>query len=68
MGRRFISPWPYTLNSLEVAFVGMLSKLNIGKAFKIQDILTSKASRKYHGNLSSIFHNIAVGQVWQTTF
>ena len=31
----FILLWPYTLNSLEVVFVGMLSKLNIEKASKI---------------------------------
>ena len=35
LGRTFILLWPCTLNSLEVVFVGMLSKLNIEKAYKI---------------------------------
>ena len=47
--RTFISLWSYTLNSLEVVFVRILSKLNIEKHLKYLDC----------GNLSSIFYYIA---------
>ena len=50
LDRPFILLWPYTLKSLDVLFVGMLSKLNIEKASKIL---------KTCGNLPLIFHNIA---------
>ena len=49
LGITFISLWPCTLNSLEVVFAGMLSKLNIEKASEILRLL----------NFSSTFYNIA---------
>ena len=45
----------YFTVAIHTKHVGMLSKLNIGKA--------SKILKTFCGNLSSIFHNIAVGQV-----